>query len=1253
MDCPTCGNANPAGAKFCNKCGSPLKSGCPNCGHENPPGARFCNECGTALGTGTAGSTKAAARVQPAVPVRGDPAVPLRSLIPDDFAARLASARAKKEMVGERRIVTMLFCDVKGSTAAAGNLDPEDWAQIINGVFEYMIRPIYKYEGTVARLMGDGILAFFGAPVAHEDDPQRAILAALEILTGFGPHREKLRSEWGLDMNFRVGINTGLVMVGAVGSDLQMEYTALGDAINLAARMEQTAAPGTVQVTGDTYALTAPVFEWEDLGEVEVKGKDERVRIYRPLHKKAEPGRLRGIAGLDAPMIGRRAEFERLQTAVDRLREGSGGIVLITGEAGLGKSRLIEEIKGYRLKARPEQSRRVEGSPQEPSTLNLQPVWSETASLSYETARPYALFQRLLREVYGVREGDSPVEMWEKFLPILERIPPDMADHGRVFEALFATGGQSSEAQPEGEAFKRQLFDLVHDLVTGWTASAPQVIVLDDLHWSDSASIDLLVHLFKLSETQPVLLVCAMRPERSAPAWTAREAAARDYPHRSTEIALTSLSADDTDALVNHLLLVADLPAGLRKRILEKTDGNPFFIEEVVRVLIDNGVVEREDRPDGVRWRTRQDIEDIDIPGSLQSLLTARIDRLEEDARRILQLASVIGRSFYYRVLDTISRATAVAHATAGVRQELDQHLNLLQRAEMIRESARLPELEFAFRHALTQEAAYNTILVRERRDFHRQVGEAVEMLFADRLEEFFPVLAYHFGEARDPRAVRYETLAGDAAFRLYAIPEAASHYRRAVSVLKHDEKSGEETTHLYSKLGRCLELLSEHAAAVAAYEEMLDLARRCGDERMELAALIALGKVHAIPTPFQDSAKAAVYSEQGLELARNIGDEAAESRLLWNSMLIEMYSGHMDRAIPLGERSTDLARSAGEPAQLAHSLHDLGLPYMAVGSLEKSRAVLDEAFTIWRELNNKPMMAENRSNRGIERAMSGCFDEAIQFTDEGFRYADEIDNDWGRANTNVFSALIFLALGEIDTALEIQKTFLPLSRKLGHPGSTFILISRAEMYEFLGADDLALESAEGAVWDSEDFPPFKQIALAVCAKLHYNAGNPTGAAALLEEARGLSHQKTIIHIEIESTFAEAEINIKTGDLVTAEDQCVKMMALIELAGARFYLPRALKLFAEIALARGDLDLAADYLARAAGAAREIRYRAILLDILVGLIGIETRRGNQAAADRIRQECQELCERIAGNIGDPALKETFFRSMAAKGITIA
>jgi class 3 adenylate cyclase len=362
MKCRNCQHENPSSAKFCLNCGNRLALPCPNCRTELPADAKFCFNCGHNL---QGGATPMAASPPAA------PAAALDKFIPPEMLAKLNQARQTGAMAGERRIVTMLFCDVKGSTAAASQLDPEDWADIINGAFESMIRPVYKYEGTIARLMGDAILAFFGAPLAHEDDPERAVRAALEILSGIQPYRQQVKAEWGLDMDVRVGINTGLVVVGAVGSDLRMEYTAMGDAINLAARMEQTAAPGSIQIAEPTYKIVAPLFEFESLGGIEVKGKDEPVPAYRVLGSRAAPGRQRGIAGLDSPLVGRAAEMQTLRNAIADLRQGRGGIVSVIAEAGLGKSRLIAELR----------KEMAPGS-----------SWLEGRSFSYETATPYAPF---------------------------------------------------------------------------------------------------------------------------------------------------------------------------------------------------------------------------------------------------------------------------------------------------------------------------------------------------------------------------------------------------------------------------------------------------------------------------------------------------------------------------------------------------------------------------------------------------------------------------------------------------------------------------------------------------------------------------------------------------------------------------------------------------------------------------------------------------------------------------------------------
>jgi class 3 adenylate cyclase len=390
MQCPNCQAINPDEAKFCENCGTALELACPNCGKPVPAAAKFCRNCGYRMApvdpanpVASASSTSAAppAAASPA-PRTSVPSAAAAQSMPDAYRVRLETARAERTMQGERRIVTVLFCDVKGSTAMAEQLDPEDWAEIMNRAFQHLIQPVYRYEGTVARLMGDAILAFFGAPIAHEDDPERAVLAGLGIVEDIRAFRDQLRRERGLDFNVRVGINTGLVVVGEVGSDLRVEYTAMGDAVNLAARMEQTAQPGTVQIAENTYRTVAPLFDCEPLGGIEVKGKAEPVLAYRVLRPKTSPGRMRGIAGLDSPLVGRAAEFGAIQRAIRALRQGQGSIIALMGEAGLGKSRLLAEARQWALSA--------DASSQPASSNQLQ--WSEGRSVSYDTATPYAPF---------------------------------------------------------------------------------------------------------------------------------------------------------------------------------------------------------------------------------------------------------------------------------------------------------------------------------------------------------------------------------------------------------------------------------------------------------------------------------------------------------------------------------------------------------------------------------------------------------------------------------------------------------------------------------------------------------------------------------------------------------------------------------------------------------------------------------------------------------------------------------------------
>ncbi len=410
---------------------------CPSCGTANPDDSRFCNACGSRLDQ-TAG---------------GDAA--LDPFLPRDLLAKLEAARAGRAMEGERRVVTMLFCDVKGSTAMAETLDPEDWAEVMNGAFQRLIAPIYRYEGTLARLMGDAIFAFFGAPIAHEDDPQRAVWAGLDIVSGIAAYKEQVKAERGLDLDVRVGVNTGPVMVGQVGSDLRLEYTAMGDAVNVAARMEQAAEPGTVQITAETHRLVEPLFDLESRGSIEVKGKADPVEAFRVLGRRAEPGPTRGMRG--SPLVGRDREMEQLHTAIEEALSGGGRIVSLVGEAGLGKSRLVEETRAEWTRRRPE-------DPQH-GDIEIHRIWETWQCVSYDATRPYSQYRRMVAQIAGIEDTDAPDVVRTKLAGTIEYGSEDWLEpHMRVWRSLFGVT-EPGEEPLEGEAFR----DAITELVTSST----------------------------------------------------------------------------------------------------------------------------------------------------------------------------------------------------------------------------------------------------------------------------------------------------------------------------------------------------------------------------------------------------------------------------------------------------------------------------------------------------------------------------------------------------------------------------------------------------------------------------------------------------------------------------------------------------------------------------------------------------------------------------------------------------------------
>lgn len=1137
--------------------------------------------------------------------------------IPDEFASKLRDARANRTMQGERRVVTILLCDVKGSTAMAEQLDPEDWAEIMNEAFGYLIKPVYRYEGTLARLMGDAILAFFGAPIAHEDDPQRAILAGLDIVNDIQPFCEEIRAEYNLDFNVRVGINTGPVVVGEMGSDLAVEYTAMGDAANLAARMEATAQPGTVQISESTYKLVEPVFDLEHLGAIEVKGKSDPVETYRVLGRKAAPGKLRGIEGLEAPLIGRDDEFEEMRQALTELRQGRGGIVNLIGEAGLGKSRLIEELKADWDDEPPDNS-----------------LWTSSRGISYDSENPYGVFQRLIRKMSDVEENDSPVIVREKVGRYVEAMPEESRDSSRrALELFMAVNEDTDLPAPDAETIKRDIFAFS---LYSWRKAAeagPRIVVFDDLHWADSASIDLLLHLLQLVDEVPILFICGFRPYRKTPGWRVKTTAETDYPHRYTEILLKPLSEDNSQELVQSLLAISDLPQSLRDLILQKAEGNPFFVEEVVRTLIDQEVVVRDE--DGKRWLSAKEIEGIFIPDNLQALLTARIDRLSSEVRSTLQYASVIGRSFYFRVLQLISE----------LESDLDVHLNTLQRVELIREASREPEMEYVFRHELTRDAAYKTILRRQRKKFHLEVGGAIEILFPERMEEFAPRLAYHFDQGRNKeKAQKYYTMAGDSAAKLYANTEAVRHYTRALELAQSIDASEEELIYLYTSRGRVLEVSALYDEALENYQELESLAKEKGDRKLELAALIPQATIYSIPTAKMHGKKGQSFSERALNLARELQDPLSEAKALWNLMLLSYFHGESaEKALKYGEDSLEIARKHNFREQMAYTLHDLTRAYAMTGNFERAREVQDEAREIWRELGNQPMLADNLTNSGYLHFEFGIYEKAREYAEEGMSISRSIGNLWGQAYSGMILGPIYLEVGEfskcIGTMIEAEQS----SIEADFIGSKIILPALlAWTYAVLGDLESSQASIKRALRDTDQAEVFKARVLAAEAWMHYINNDVGKANQRMEEAsEGLQLDSPDLFVGSLIQSFELDIDLANEKYQIAVDKAEDYLAILDQDGRRLFRADLLLRKGKGLLALGKKGEADEYFHEAYREAKSLGSLRSMLPILATRYQFALEAGDEDDSVDLRKEGRELIAMLEEKLDEPALREKF------------
>jgi class 3 adenylate cyclase/pimeloyl-ACP methyl ester carboxylesterase len=702
-------------------CGGVLGRSCPSCGAGAPAEANFCGACGTRLG-------------EP--PRRAEPAFEetLSRYIPEALARKIRETRGRIE--GERRQVTVLFCDLAESTRITEELGPEVYRELLDDYLERTSGCIHRYEGVINQLAGDGFMAIFGAPIAHDDDAARACRAALDIQAEMRLLSRAWHERAGQHLAARIGINTGLAIVGSVGSDLRMDYSAVGDTTNVASRIEAYAQAGQALISAATRKLVAHLFETEEVATEAFRGKSERITVFRLLREVPRAARRhQALRGGLAPHLGRHTELALLRERFEDARDGRGQVVFIAGEAGIGKSRLIYEFR-----------------------RQLEPgrhVWLEGQCVSYGSQISHLPIADLLRGFFEVEESDSATAVVEK----IQRRCAEMGGPAKAgepfFRDLLAVDPGDARLERMNELMKAgHVFESVRDVLHVLARERTVILLVEDVHWIDASSEQLFRRLFDTIAAARILVLVTHRSEY---AWPHAE---RSWFGR---VRLRGLGPRQVAQLASSMLGRDALPEPVVRIIAERSDGNPFFVEEVAKSLAERGLLEGDVDPESLRK---------EVPSTVQEVLLARIDRLDEEAKRTLQVAAVIGREFTVRVLERIAEQRA---AGAPVLEEL-------RGLEFIYEKATYPELAYMFKHALTHEVAYGALLESRRRTLHATVAQLIEELYADRLPEFYETLALQWQGAKRPEcAAHYALLAAERAARHLA-PEAEHGFRQAAA---------------------------------------------------------------------------------------------------------------------------------------------------------------------------------------------------------------------------------------------------------------------------------------------------------------------------------------------------------------------------------------------------------------------------------------------------------------------------------------
>jgi len=907
----------------------------------------------------------------------------------------------------ERKLVTIVFADVSGFTALSEKLDPEAVRELINACFDWLVPVVQKYDGTIDKFIGDEIMTLFGAPVAHEDDAERALRAALDMMDAIVAFNRANGTELGLHL----GINTGLVVAGQIGGHDRRDYSVMGDAVNLAARLEDASSVGEIFVGPATYRLTQRLFDFEPVAPLKLKGKEAPVEVHRLLGAKVAPKSTRGIEGLRAPLVGRDEELEEIRRTLADLADGQGSMLAILAEAGLGKSRLIAETRAL---------------------LPANVMWAEGRALSFTAGMSYWLAREIVLSLLNVKPDAAQSEIAAALQKSLDRQSEIYPFLARLLELPMDAATEERVKFLSSEALRSGILEGLRGYVRHRAQREPLVLVWEDLHWCDPSSWEVFEMLVPLSNEVPLLVLCAARLEDNRLLEVLQQNDGNGVRH---VIRLSPLTRDESGSLIQQLLKIENFPARMRELILNRAEGNPFFVEELLRSLIDAGaIVLGRDRAAATR-----EIDAMEIPETLQGVLTARIDRLPLDHKQALQRASVIGRIFQRRVLAYIYKERANNRLEAALG-ELQRREFIQSREQQASETAGLEEGEYIFKHAITHDVAYDSMLFARRKELHQLVAEAIEALFPGRLDELSATLGFHYERAEAiERAIFYLGRAAERAKATFANAEAIAFYQSAIGQITRagDGQFRESGLRLNEGLGDVLALAGRHEEARDAFGRAQVLAGNADPiSRSRLHRKI--GFSHSLQRRFAETAREFDQADQELGEPGKAGaadwwEEKVQIQL--ERMHLFYWQGMVGEMRELAGQYRTVIAERGAAMQRAKFLKTMALSMLMESRFRPSQecvALAERAVAECEGANNLSEAGHINFVLGLIEVCHGDFDDAVKQCGRALAMVERVGDLVLQSRCLTYRAVAYRRLGDVARCrTEAEKT-CELATKLG-----------------------------------------------------------------------------------------------------------------------------------------------------------------------------------------------------------------------------